>query len=180
MTQKKLLCISLLAYCISLQATMKLVSPAFSHNEAIPIEYTCDGANISPALVWSDAPENTQSFALIVDDPDAPAKVWVHWLIFNIPSTVDFLVKKQGNTRQEVSFMQGATDFNGAQKWSGPCPPYGIHRYHFKLYALDTMLDLPAGASKDELLSAMHGHILEQATLIGTYQRTNNNPSDLK
>ncbi|HLC07221.1 MAG TPA: YbhB/YbcL family Raf kinase inhibitor-like protein [Candidatus Babeliales bacterium] len=160
---------------------MKLISPVFSHNEAIPTQYTCDGANISPALAWSDAPENTQSFALIVDDPDAlsavalakegPAKVWVHWIVFNIPATVDSLVENQGSTGEEVPFLQGATDFNGAQKWGGPCPPSGTHRYHFTLYALDIMLDLPAGASKEQLLSAMHGHILEKTTLIGTYQR---------
>jgi len=167
---KKIFFILLLCYC-PLEATMKLISPTFSHNEAIPTQYTCDGANISPALAWSDAPDNTQSFALIVDDPDAPAKVWVHWILFNIPSTVEYILENQGMASEEVAFLQGATDFNGAQKWGGPCPPSGNHHYHFTLYALDTFLDLPAGANKEQVLQAMHGHILEQTTLIGTYQR---------
>jgi len=146
---------------------MKLTSPTFSHNEAIPTQYTCDGTNISPALAWSNAPEGTQSFALIVDDPDAPAKVWVHWVLFNIPSTIEHLRENA----QAGPFVQGSTDFNGAKQWGGPCPPSGTHRYHFTLYALDTMLDLSAGATKEQVLQAMHGHILEQTTLIGTYQR---------
>ena len=146
---------------------MKLISPAFSHNEAIPAQYTCDGANISPALAWSGAPTGTNSFALIVDDPDAPAKVWVHWILFNMPDTVNALTE---NT-DIGPFIQGATDFDGKQGYGGPCPPSGTHHYHFTLYALDTLFDLPAGTSKKELLKAMHGHILEQATLIGTYQK---------
>ena len=178
---KRIFVIILLICCSSLNTTMKLISPAFSHNEAIPTQYTCDGANISPALAWSDAPDNTQSFALIVDDPDvsaiasakedAPAKVWVHWILFNIPSTVEYILENQGTGGKEVAFLQGATDFNGLRGWGGPCPPSGNHHYHFTLYALDTFLDLPAGATKEQILEAMHGHILEQTTLIGTYQR---------
>lgn len=145
---------------------MKLTSPAFSHNGTIPAEYTCDGANISPALEWSDVPSNTNSFALIVEDPDAPAKVWVHWIVFNIPDTTHKLFENSTHG----PFLQGATDFNGKQSYGGPCPPSGIHHYHFTLYALDTLLDLSAGARKEEILKAMHGHILEQTTLIGTYQ----------
>lgn len=172
---------------------MRLVSPAFSHNETIPMQYTCDGTNISPALTWSNAPENTQSFVLIVDDPSfakassfaqasadrsadrsagrPAAKPWIHWIVFNIPSTIDHIRENQGFLSQEAPFMYGATDFNGKQKWGGPCPPSGIHHYHFTLYALDTMLDVPAGETKEDILSAMQGHILEQTTLIGTYQR---------
>lgn len=146
---------------------MKLTSPAFSHNKAIPAQYTCDGANISPALQWSDIPEYTNSFALIVDDPDAPAKVWVHWILFNIPDTTQSLFENS----KIGPFLQGATDFNGKRGYGGPCPPSGTHHYHFTLYALDIMLDLPAGANKEELIKAMHDHILEQTTLIGTYQR---------
>lgn len=166
--------------CGNVKATMKLISPAFSHNEAIPAQYTCDGANISPALAWSDAPEGTASFALIVDDPDAvsavasakeePSKVWTHWIVFNIPPTVDHITENQGSTRADVPFMQGLTDFN-AKNWGGPCPPNGTHHYQFTLYALNNMLDLAPGATKEQLLKAMHGHILEQTTLIGTYQR---------
>lgn len=150
----------------SLEGTMKLISPAFSHNESIPTKYTCDGENISPALTWSDAPSGTNSFALIVDDPDAPAKVWVHWILFNIPSTVKALVE---NT-DLGPFVQGTTDFN-KQSYGGPCPPSGTHHYHFTLYALDTLLDIPSGTTKEALLKAMQGHILEKTTLIGTYQR---------
>ncbi|HSC25605.1 MAG TPA: YbhB/YbcL family Raf kinase inhibitor-like protein [Candidatus Babeliales bacterium] len=163
---KKLFLITVF-YCISLKGSMELISPAFLNHESIPIQYTCDGANISPALIWSNAPQNTKSFTLIVDDPDAPAKVWVHWILFNIPATTNQIHE---NTSHD-SFLQGATDFNGKQQWGGPCPPSGIHRYQFTLYALDTQLNLPAGTNKDKIIKAMHGHILEQTTLIGTYQR---------
>jgi Raf kinase inhibitor-like YbhB/YbcL family protein len=152
---------------INLEGTMKLTSPAFSHNESIPAQYTCDGTNISPALEWSEIPTNTKSFALIVDDPDAPAKVWVHWIVYNIPATMNKLPENV----HIGSFMQGATDFDGKQNYGGPCPPSGTHHYHFTLYALDTMLDLSDSVTKEKLLTAMHGHILEQTTLIGTYQR---------
>jgi Raf kinase inhibitor-like YbhB/YbcL family protein len=168
MLQKALFIV--LICCASIQATMKLISPAFSHNEAIPAQYTCDGANISPALAWSDAPEGTACFALIVEDPNAVAKIWIHWIVFNIPPTVDHITENQGSTRADVPFMQGLTDFN-AKKWGGPCPPSGPHHYRFTLYALNTMLNLAPGATKEQLLKAMHGHILEQTTLVGTYQR---------
>src|SRR5207248_6329918 len=105
---RKLLCITIIL-STSASATMKLISPAFSHNEPIPTQYTCDGANISPALAWSDAPTGTNSFSLIVDDPDAPAKVWVHWIVFNMPDTVNALTE---NT-DAGPFVQGATDFDG-------------------------------------------------------------------
>jgi len=164
---KKLLLITLI-FSLSLKGTMKLTSPAFSHNGSIPSQYTCDGADVSPALEWSDEPEGTKSFALIVDDPDAPAKVWVHWVVFNIPNTVRSLAEGAS----VADFTSGATDFNGKRTWGGPCPPSGIHHYQFTLYALDTVLnDLPAGASKEQLLKAMEGHIIEQTTLVGTYQR---------
>jgi Raf kinase inhibitor-like YbhB/YbcL family protein len=153
-------------YCSPLEGTMKLTSPAFSHNGAIPAQYTCEGADVSPALEWSEAPGSTNSFALIVDDPDAPGKVWVHWVVFNIPNTTHNLFENIN----KGPFIQGATDFNGKQGYGGPCPPSGNHRYHFTLYALDTLLDLPAGTSKRQLLAAMRGHILEETTLIGTYQ----------
>ena len=171
MIKKIFLVFPILLLCYApLKATMHLTSPAFSHSEAIPTEYTCDGKNISPALAWSNAPDRTQSFALIVDDPDAPNKVWTHWIVFNIPLTVEYIVENQGANGEEIPFVQGITDF-GTQKWGGPCPPSGTHHYHLTLYALDTMLNLTAGASKEQLLSAMHGHILEKATLIGIYQR---------
>jgi Raf kinase inhibitor-like YbhB/YbcL family protein len=164
---KKLLCVLTLYTSLEGQ-TMKLTSPAFSHNGSIPSEYTCDGANISPALKWLDAPQPTNSFVLIVDDPDAPAKVWTHWILFNIPNTTQSLVENS----QSGPFLQGATDFNGKCQWGGPCPPSGTHHYHFTLYALDNFLDLPTGATKEQVIKAMQGHILAQTTLIGTYQRT--------
>jgi Raf kinase inhibitor-like YbhB/YbcL family protein len=163
---KYVLLISAIISTINLEGTMKLTSPAFEHNNAIPAQYTCEGADVSPALQWTAAPKGTKSFALIVDDPDAPVKVWVHWLLFNIPADIKSLEENIPSS----SFTQGATDFNGAQHYGGPCPPSGNHRYHFTLYALDTMLDLPAGASKRQLLAAIKGHILEETTLIGTYE----------
>ncbi len=164
---KKLFFITMI-FSISLEGKlMKLTSPAFSHNGAIPSQYTCDGANISPALKWSDAPQSTNSFTLIVDDPDAPGKVWVHWIVFNIPNTTQSLAENTASG----PFIQGATDFNGKRAWGGPCPPSGTHHYRFTLYALDNFLDLPAGATKEQVIDAMEGHILGQTTLIGTYQR---------
>jgi Raf kinase inhibitor-like YbhB/YbcL family protein len=164
---KKLLCISIIFYASLEGKSMKLTSPAFSHNGAIPSQYTCDGADISPALAWSEIPQNCNSFTLIVDDPDAPTKVWTHWILFNIPNTTQSLT--EGTSAGP--FIQGATDFNGKRQWGGPCPPSGTHHYHFTLYALDNFLDLPAGATKEQVLQAMKDHILAQTTLIGTYQR---------
>jgi len=163
---KYILSTAVILSTISLEGTMKLTSPAFNHNSPIPPQYTCDGADISPALQWTDAPSATQSFALIVDDPDAPTKVWVHWVIFNIPASINNIAENMSSS----AFTQGATDFNGAQHYGGPCPPSGNHRYHFTLYALDTMLNLPARATKRQLLTAMNGHILAETTLIGTYE----------
>jgi Raf kinase inhibitor-like YbhB/YbcL family protein len=149
---------------------LELYSPEFNHFQKIPAHYTCDGKNISPALFWKNAPTATQSFVLIVDDPDA-IKPWTHWTVFNIPSTITSINENQGNLKEEAPFTYGATDFNGTQQWNGPCPPSGIHRYHFTLYALDTFLDLSAGATKEEILKAIDSHILESSLLIGTYQR---------
>jgi Raf kinase inhibitor-like YbhB/YbcL family protein len=144
---------------------MKLSSLAFEDNGTIPSEYTCDGADISPPLSFSSIPVNTKSLALIVDDPDAPMGTWVHWLVWNIP------VNKTGFSEGEnITYMQGKNDF-GTSDYGGPCPPSGTHRYFFKLYALDTTLKLNQGSTKKQLESAMSGHILEEAQLIGTYTR---------
>lgn len=145
---------------------LTLSSPAFTHNGTIPAQYTCDGTNISPALRWSGAPANTKSFALIVDDPDAPKKTFVHWVVFNIPATTREL--PEGVRSGE--FTCGVNDF-GTKKYGGPCPPSGVHHYHFKLYALDTILDLASDATKEDLLDAMQGHVLAQAELVGVYAR---------
>lgn len=149
-----------------------LLSDSFNHNGMIPAQYTCDGENISPELHWINPPPSTKSFALIVDDPDAPGKVWVHWIVFNIPATMQSLA---AGVKQENTFIYGITDFyymkHSGWQYGGPCPPSGKHHYHFTLYALDTMLNLPQDTEKDDLLNAMQGHIISKATLIGLYQR---------
>lgn len=147
-----------------------LTSPAFTHNGFIPARNACDGENLSPALQWQNAPAGTKSFALIVDDPDATEKKWVHWLLFNIPVATTSL--EEGI--QHGDFVSGENDFyymkNGIWQYGGPCPP-SLHHYHFTLYALDIMLNLPADTGKEDLLQAMKNHILGQTTLIGLYER---------
>lgn len=148
-----------------------LTSPAFTHGQPIPRQYTCDGQDISVPLQWAAPPPNTASFALICDDPDAPGGVWVHWVLYNLPATARALPE---GLPSDASLPNGAR--HGKNSWKrlgygGPCPPGGVHRYFFKLYALDISLDLGAGASKEQLLQAMPGHILAQAELMGTYKR---------
>jgi Raf kinase inhibitor-like YbhB/YbcL family protein len=144
---------------------MILSSSAFEDNGAIPSEYTCDGVDVSPPLSFSNIPENTKSLALIMDDPDAPMGTWVHWLVWNIPAN------KTGFSKGEnITYPQGKNDF-GNFNYGGPCPPSGTHRYFFKLYALETTLQLNKGSTKKQLESAMSGHIIEEAQLIGTYER---------
>lgn len=148
-----------------------LTSSAFSEGEMIPTKYTCDGEDVSPPLRWQDAPEDTQSFALICDDPDAPGMTFVHWVIFNIPGTATSLAEGVNPARElPDGSRQGTTNFNKIG-YGGPCPPGGTHRYYFKLYALDTQLDLKAGISKEDLLSEMEGHIIAQTQLMGKYAR---------
>jgi len=144
---------------------MKLSSTAFENGGAIPAEYTCDGADVSPALSFSDIPENAKSLALIVDDPDAPMGTWVHWVVWNIPPNTTGFSKGEN-----ITFQQGKNDF-GKLDYGGPCPPSGTHRYYFKLYALDTMLNLETGVTKKHLEDAMSGHIIEKVELMGTYSR---------
>lgn len=151
--------------------TMKLESNAFSAGETIPAQYTCDGKDVSPALRWEDIPSGTQSFALIVDDPDAPNLTFIHWVVYDIPAEVRHLpaaIPVANNIRG--GGVQGKNDF-GKLGYGGPCPPSGIHRYFFKLYALDRILGLGAGATKAQLEAAMSGHILGAAELIGRYSR---------
>jgi Raf kinase inhibitor-like YbhB/YbcL family protein len=142
---------------------LTLSSPAFDNGESIPVEYTCYGANVSPALTFSNIPEDTQSLALIMDDPDAGS--FVHWIIWNIPSNTTGFSKGE-----QIPFPQGINNF-GVVGYRGPCPPSGIHHYSFRLYALDTILTLPAGATEAQLEEAMSSHIIEEAELIGTYSR---------
>lgn len=151
----------------------EIKSTAFSHMQEIPKKYTCQGEDVSPPLTWGKAPTGTKSIALICDDPDAPMGTWVHWVLWNLPATTTALEEK---IAQKDSLANGAhqgfTDFK-AVGYGGPCPPSGKHRYFFKLYALDTMLTLPAGKAtkKEDLLTAMKGHILAQAELVGLYQK---------
>jgi Raf kinase inhibitor-like YbhB/YbcL family protein len=150
---------------------MQITSSAFREGQAIPRKYTCDGEDVSPPLSWSGAPEGTKSFALISDDPDAPVGTWVHWVIYDLPAGVTFLPEGvEAVKRPQVGGTNGITDFRRLG-YGGPCPPSGTHRYFFKLYALDTVMDLPAGVTRKELLQAMEGHILAEAQLMGKYSR---------
>jgi Raf kinase inhibitor-like YbhB/YbcL family protein len=150
---------------------MKIKSSAFVEGGMIPSKYTCDERDISPPLEWKDVPDETKSFALICDDPDAPGGTWVHWVIYNMPSNMSRLDE---NAKPEPESENGI--IQGNNSWSktgygGPCPPSGTHRYYFKLYALDSMLSLKPKASKEQLLKAMKGHVLTEAQLIGKYKR---------
>ena len=137
----------------------------------IPAKYTADGQDISPPLTWTKVPEAAKSIALVVDDPDAPGKIWVHWVMWNIPPEVTSLEEGVPADKELPNgARQGKTDF-GSIGYGGPAPPSGVHRYFFKVYALDTMLDLPAGATKLELERAMEGHILSRRELLGKYTR---------
>ena len=151
---------------------MAITSTAFQEGESIPVQYSCDGLDISPALSWSGVPEGTLSFAIILDDPDAPGGTWNHWVIFNIPADTRELGEAVPTTSQlDSGALQGRNSF-ARIGYGGPCPPSGSeHRYYFTIYALDITLDLSAGASKTQVLNAMQDHILAQAVVMGTYQR---------
>lgn len=150
---------------------MKLESSAFTHNQLIPSTYTCDGKDISPPLSWEEPPEGTKSLALIVDDPDAPDRTFVHWVLYNLPPTTRQLPEGLPHQPQlSLGGMQGKNDFDH-YGYGGPCPPSGTHRYFFKLYALDTQLELEPGATKLEVLQAIEGRILAEAELVGHYSR---------
>ncbi|MBN1914757.1 MAG: YbhB/YbcL family Raf kinase inhibitor-like protein [Parachlamydiales bacterium] len=142
---------------------MKISSPDFEHMRYIPRKITCDGKDVNPILVIEEIPHNTKTLALIVDDPDAPGKTWVHWVVYNIP--LQNIIEEDS-----VPGTEGINDFQRT-RFGGPCPPSGTHRYFFKLYALDRVLSLQQGASKEMLEQAMKGHILEQAEIIGLYKR---------
>lgn len=142
-----------------------LSSSAFENKNEIPSIYTCDGKNISPPLHIEGLPGGVKSLALIMDDPDAPSGMWVHWVRWNIPvETIDV-----GEGAEPMGIPGNGS--GGNTYYKGPCPPSGIHRYYFKLYALDTELDIPEGSPKEDLLEAMVGHILAESELMGTYTR---------
>ena len=154
------------------EQTLLLESKDFINNSTILIEFTCDGANISPTLTWSNSLEETKSFALICDDPNAPGGTFTHWIVYNIPTSTRGLDKNLPiQLVLNSGASQGKNDF-GEIGYGGPCPPHGsTHHYYFKLYALDSMLDISAGAAKIQVENAMRGHILETAELIGLYNR---------
>jgi Raf kinase inhibitor-like YbhB/YbcL family protein len=143
---------------------MNITSPAFEREGKIPSKFTCDGDGINPALQFDTIPEKVKSLALIMDDPDAPSGTWDHWVLYNIPS------ETRGVGEGETVGISGQNSWRKTG-YGGPCPPDREHRYFFKLYALDSMLDLPAGSTKDKLLAAMEGHILAEAELMGRYNR---------
>ena len=150
---------------------MKLTSSAFSGNSPIPVKYTCKGADLSPALNWTDPPAGTKSFALIMDDTDAPMGTWVHWVLFNLPTTSRGLPEGVPTTPSlKGGGVQGRTSARSTG-YHGPCPPSGTHRYYFKLYALDITLALDSTADKAALLEAMEGHILAEGELMGTFSK---------
>lgn len=150
---------------------LTLQSSAFSDGGDIPVQFTCDGANVSPPLAWTEIPQGTKSFALICDDPDAPVGTWVHWVVYEIPAEIRQLPENfPPKEETDHGIRQGLNDFRNIG-YGGPCPPGGKHRYFFKLYALDVKPDLEPGISREELLLAMEGHVLEEAKLMGLYSR---------
>jgi Raf kinase inhibitor-like YbhB/YbcL family protein len=153
--------------------TLKLTSSAFAEGGEIPSNYTCEGQDISPPLAWSRAPADTRSFALVVDDPDAPdpaapKMTWVHWVLYNIPASATSLA--EGVRDLPPGTLQGLNDWKRAG-YGGPCPPIGRHRYFHKLYALDAMLPNLGQVAKAKLEAAMRPHVIAQAELVGTYQK---------
>ena len=150
-------------------------SPAFAHQGSIPRRHTCDSEDVSPALEWSGAPGGTKSLVLIVDDPDAPdpkapKRVYVHWVLYNLPPSASGLPEGVSARQLPSGTREGSNDWKRTG-YGGPCPPIGRHRYFFKLYALDTLLPDLGAATKADVEAAMRGHMLEQAEMIGTYER---------
>jgi len=154
---------------------MKITSTAFEHGREIPIRYTCEGQDVSPPLAWTGLPGNAKSLVLIVDDPDAPdpakpQRVYVHWVVYNLPANVNALSENASKKGMPEGAVQGKNDW-GKTEFGGPCPPIGRHRYFHKLYALDTELTGLASPTKADVERAMKGHVLASAELIGTYQK---------
>ncbi len=151
-----------------LPLVFELTSTAFTQGATVPARHTCSGENVSPALAWTAPPEGTASLALIVDDPDAPGRVWQHWLAWNLPATTRAIA--EGGVG--ATMVQGTNDFKSVG-YGGPCPPpgHGAHRYFFRLYALDAVLGLPPGATRPELDHAMKGHVLASTELMGKFWR---------
>jgi Raf kinase inhibitor-like YbhB/YbcL family protein len=153
------------------QGKLALSSTAFGAGDVIPARFSCDGEDISPELDWGSAPEGTVTFALIMDDPDAPGGTWVHWVIFNMPADLTGLPDGVPAEAELADGSRQGTNSGRRLGYAGPCPPGETHRYFFKLYALDQAIDLASGITADELAAGMQGHILDQAELMGTYTR---------
>ena len=156
--------------------SLTITSSVFQHNGSIPLRYTCDGDDTSPPLAWSDVPVGTKSLVLIVDDPDAPdpaapKMTWVHWILYNLPPDSTELSEAVASEDLPSGTLEGYNDWNRTG-YGGPCPPIGRHRYFHKLYAVDKVLPALEKPTKAQIVRAMEGHILEQAELIGTYQRS--------
>ena len=151
--------------------TITITSTVFTEGSKIPQNYTCDGEDISPPLAWSGVSDGTKSLALICDDPDAPMGTWVHWVLFNMPpSAEDLPASVPPKETLDNGAKHGINDFRKFG-YGGPCPPGGTHRYYFKLYALDTEINVEAGITKAQLLKTMEGHILTEGQLMGRYSR---------
>lgn len=155
--------------------TLAITSPAFGDSKSIPARFTCEGDDISPPLEWAGVPDGARSLALIVDDPDAPdpaapKRTWVHWVLCNIPPDVTGLAEGTGGQDLPPGTIEGLNDWKRLG-YGGPCPPIGRHRYFFKLYALDCVLDRLARPAKADLEHAMQGHVLAEAQLVGTYKK---------
>lgn len=151
---------------------MQLSTSAFLPGDDIPAKFTCDGSDLSPALLWTTPPDGTQSFALVMEDPDAPRRTWVHWILYDLPGDERELPEGVSPEQALLSgARQGRNDFRNVG-YGGPCPPIGAaHRYYFRLYALDARLELRANATRADLDRAMRGHILARAELMGRYRR---------
>jgi Raf kinase inhibitor-like YbhB/YbcL family protein len=150
---------------------VEIHSTSFENGAFIPVKYTCDGDNISPELHWTNIPESTQSFVIICDDPDAPKGVWQHWSVYDIPIEITKLDEALPKTKVlSNGIKQGLTSFK-TFGYGGPCPPQGVHRYYFKLYALDIKINELPGISKDTLLARMKNHVLDKAEIMGLYKR---------
>lgn len=167
-TLRFLITVCFFAFFSSEMIAIELKSTAFKHEDLISPKYTCNGEDVSPELAWGDAPDGVKTFALIMDDPDAPMGTWDHWILFNLPVSTSRLGE---NVKQLPEGTRVGKNSWGRNNYGGPCPPDREHRYFFKLYALDTALDLPEGCPKAAVEKAMEGHILAEVVLMGRYDQ---------
>jgi Raf kinase inhibitor-like YbhB/YbcL family protein len=152
--------------------SLTLESGGFRYGNIIPRRYTCEGDDVSPPVAWSDPPDQTRTFALIMEDPDAPGGLWVHWVLFNVPAAARAIPENGSLAGALPAGATHGTNSWGRMGYGGPCPPAGTHRYFLKLYALDAKLNLTSGSTAEGLTDAMKGHVLGEATLMGRYSRS--------